>query len=172
VTLLFQIAGALAAGAALVALIRGLVPSGRSGLAIVAVIPVVVASIVAFGNLKTATRGFYDQRKVNRLVPANEAAVRGGVVGGVDVAFLDWVRRRIGPEDSFHLIVGNEAAHPTAFQWATYQLAPRLAVSDPDDADWIVLYDQGLSAGYPSASFGVPSLYAPRYALGSRRVAR
>ena len=177
-TLLFQVAGVLAAAAVLVALARQFLPTGGgavpivAALPVVAAVPVVLGAVVALPNLQVATKGFYEQRKDNRRIPAREAAVRGGVVGGVDVDFLEWVRRRLEPGDTFQLVIGRREAHPTAYQWGTFQLAPHLAVDAAQEADLIVLYDRPPGGDYPSESFERPTAYATRYLLGKRRDAR
>lgn len=171
-TLLFQVAGALAAGGVLVALARQFLPMARGAVPVVVAIPLVLGAVVALPNLQVATQGFYEQRNDNRRLSERDAAVRGGVVGGVNVDFLEWVRRRLESGDTFQLLVGREAAHPTAYQWGTFQLAPHLAVDRSQEADWIVLYDRAPDAAYPTGSFDRPTAYAPRYLLGRRRDAR
>ena len=166
-TLLVQLAGALAAGLVLIVILRQFAPVP---IAAVVVIPVALALIQGPPNLRQALGGFGDVRKEFRPLSAADAAVRGGAPFA-NVDFLAWAGRRIGPQDRFHLIISERTAQLGAAQWAKYQLAPRLAVERPEEADWIVFYDRGPTPDYPVALFDRPRTFAPRYLLARRRSA-
>ena len=174
--LLSQVAGAGVAAVCLVVLARRFAPQPRRSFAAVVAVPVVVASLVALPALRTAVDDLSDSRDRNLALSSAQAQVQGGATYGVRTDFIDWVRRRMRPGDTYHLprIPGAQPAaiRSAIFQWSTYQLTPHLLVGRPQDADWLILYGRPPGIGYPAALFGPPRRFDSGLFLLRRRDAR
>lgn len=167
-----QIAGLLAAGALAVAMGRALGLTGRSAFALVAVVPIVVASVVGVPAFRGAVDSLLGQRAGHAPLTADQARVSGGLAQGVDVDFLEWARRRIPPDDTFHLLRPESPNVAAIRQWTLFQLAPRLAVKRAEDADWLVGYDRPAGEGYRARGFERPRRYSPGFFVAGRASAR
>jgi hypothetical protein len=143
----------LLAGAAVAAFLRehnrGL-PFGAA----VALVTVAVCTALALGGVWAADQGFVQAHDSYAKIPRAAAEAAGGPAAGADVAFTDWLGTALPPNASFHFVTPTPRDQAT-YQWATYRLAPRLAVDDPKKADWFVF--DGVSftaAGYQRSQFG------------------
>lgn len=173
---LSQVAGAALAAACLVVLVRRLVPEPRRSFAAVAAVPVVVAALLAPPALRSAVLELEKARDRNLKLTSAQAQLQGGAPHGARTDFIEWVRARLRPGDTYHLprIPGTQhpATRTAIFQWATYQLTPHLLVDDAREADWLILYNRSPGAGYPAAQFGPPRRFDRGMYLLRRRDAR
>jgi hypothetical protein len=159
----------LMAGGLAVVLARQAGVRGRMSFAAVAVVPVVVACVLALPAVRDSFRSLGDQRKAGEALSRDDARVRGGAALGVDVGFLGWAHDRLGPGDTFYLVIGESASAEAVRQWGLYQLAPNLAVDAPRDADWVVLYGGRAGRGYPADKFERAQVYKPGFAIARRQ---
>lgn len=160
-----QVAGALAAGLLVLIFARGLGLEWHRSTGMVAVVAVVAAALLAPPALRSAVESFSDQIGANADLTAEEGRALAGGLAQADVPFLQWVEERVGEDESFQLVVGNENEHPLVPQWTFFQLAPRFAVGRPEKADWIVFYDVKRSF-YSRPGFHDVEIYQPGYAIG------
>jgi hypothetical protein len=162
--LLSQVAGALVAGALVSVLAWQAGMRIRRAMAAAVFVPVVVAGLLALPNLRDASDELLDQRKANASLTSEEAQLQGGVIQGVDVAFLKWADERFDDGDTFHLVIGDSPNWEAVRQWSLFQLAPHLATGEAADADWIVFYDSSAEEFRPG-TLEEPLVYAPGFEI-------
>jgi hypothetical protein len=184
VPLLTEILGALAAGALVVVIALQLGAAPRRAFAAVALVVISVAVVLAPPKLREDINFLGAQHDLYAGLSSAEAQVQGGVAQGVDVNFLEWVRQHMEEGETFHLEIGNEPGEElfegsgvkqqATFAWATYQLAPHLAVEQAGgiqdaapgegrNADWIVFYEMSPKE-FPEP-LGKVLTYAPKFAI-------
>jgi hypothetical protein len=132
----------------------------------------VIAVAMALGGANTwsGIQGFHDRSKGSSGIDVASASVAGGAKLGLNTAFLYWARARIPANGTFYLYPAGPASDAATYQWSTYQLAPRLSVDKPDEADWLVFYGvDPAKTDYDSTLFGPPVRYEPKFYLASRR---
>jgi hypothetical protein len=141
----------------------------RYAIAAVAVATAVAMALVG-GNIWNSIQGLNDRAKASSGVDSYAATVAGGATLGLDTQFLEWTRRRIAEDETFYLFPAGPESDPATYQWATYQLAPRLSVVQPNGADWLMFYNVDPDAmTYDRARFDAPVRYAPNLLLAHRR---
>ena len=161
------IAGAIA-GLALV--LRRLTGRPHWPRAAAAVILVVAGAMSATYSVTSGRALLKSWREARHLTP-HEQVIRAGRRLSVNVEFVEWLRRRIPPRDSYYLIQGARP-HPSRrlFEWTTFRLLPRLQRTSPRTARWLVLYGATpRSAGARARGFGSWRAFAPTQVLGRRR---
>jgi hypothetical protein len=173
VVLISQIAGVGLAAVCLVVLVRRFAPAPRRSFVAVVAIPVVVAALLGLPALRSAIDELGDARDRNLTLTSAQAQVQAGAGYGARTDFIDWVRSRMRPGDTYHLppIPGAQppAIRSAIHQWSTFQLTPFLLVERPRDADWLILYGRAPGAGYPAALFGPPRRFDAGLYLLKRR---
>lgn len=173
-SLLSQVAGALAAGALIFVLARQAGVRGKQAVGAVALVPIAVAALLAVPSLRDAAASLLDQREVNAGLTVDQAQVQGGVAVGVDVAFVGWAGGHLAEGEDFHLIVGDgdSDVDPTAVvQWTLFQLAPHLEAVEPDQADWLIFYNSE-PALYRPSELRKLDVNSPGFAVARNRYAR
>jgi hypothetical protein len=141
---------------------------------------VVVAAAGVVGSalaLAVVEKRLWGQRTRAQGLSAVEHATQGGKSIGVNVGFVEWARRVIPPEDSFHLLIsrggrwneahGGRPLREAVYQWSTYRLHPRAARQEK--AEWIVFYGvRPRDAGYRRSFFDRLRFFRDDYAVGRR----
>ena len=190
--LLSQVLGALVAGALIFAIARQAGIASKRAVSAVAVIPLVVAALLALPALRDGADSLLDQRKENAGLTGAAAQYQAGLELGIAVPFLEWAGERIPEGDTVHLEIGvipeetyvdgvgvRQAA---ILQWSLFQLAPRLAVEqsakahdvkpgEGRNADWFVFYEAH-PGEFPATRFGPPEVYAPGFMIARNDLAR
>lgn len=83
----------------------------------------------------------------------------GGVQWGVDIDFLDWVAGQIDENDRFLVVNGD--GNLAIDLWSTYQLYPATRTTDPDQADWAIVYGTSVEeSGLDPEAFGEIRTYS------------
>jgi len=186
-----ELIGALAAGAIVVAIARQAGLAGGRAYGAVAIVPVVVATVLALPLLDAGRTDLEELRAENAGLTAAEAQVKSGGDAGFAVGFFGWAAEQIGEDETFHLEIGRVpdevqvgdvgVRQGAILQWGMYQLAPRLAVEqspkardvEPGEgrnADWLVFYEYE-PADYPGP-IGDVLEYAPGFAIARSEHAR
>lgn len=99
--------------------------------------------------------------------PAYNSPWAGGQIWSVDTEYLDWIKVHVKEGESFHLIDGT--GNIAIGQWAPYQLYPAVAVENPAEADWIVLYGvRSPDANLPPGFTYEEEVYLDGYSLLQR----
>jgi hypothetical protein len=179
VLLLSELVGALGAGALVILVARQVGAESRHAFGAVALVPMVVAAVLAVPSLRNDAADLLHQREVNSPISDEEARLEPGVAAGMNVGFLAWAREHMAADDTFHMVVG-PAPDETylqgvgireglVLQWGLFQLAPHLEV-EAEDADWIVFYETS-PADYPPRKLGEVIAYAPDFAIARNEVA-
>ena len=115
-----------------------------------------------------------EQQKSGSALSKAEATLIGGTNLGVNVIFLDWAKDRIAPNARFYLMLQNGPGSDAAvYQWATYQLFPRVSVASPADADVLIFYKIGPEdAKWDRAAFEQPTQLVPGFGFAQRKAPR
>jgi hypothetical protein len=164
-TLLSQVFAIFVAAALLAfrARARGPSPSTRSTAVIVVVAVLTFISVSSFWGV---WQGFRKDHRANEAVTPADAATRGGIGAGANVAFVEWLNTNLPPGESY-LVSGN-ANDIGTYQWLTYRLYPRLATDGK--ARWIVfLRVTPEGAGFKRQQFSRVLEFAPDLALAEFR---
>jgi hypothetical protein len=179
VRLVSELVGALGAGALVFLLIRQAGLGTRRAFAAVAIVPVVIAGLLAAPALRESTADLLNQREVNAPLTDEQAQLQPGAAAGMNVAFLAWVHAHFFPDDTFQMVVGSAPGETLLegagvregliLQWSLFQLAPNLAVEE--DPDWIVFYESSPEDD-PAVKPGDVITYAPNFAIARSSVAR
>jgi hypothetical protein len=82
------------------------------------------------------------------------------------VEFVEWVRERMPPGDSYWLGPAAARSDDAIEQWVTFRLLPRQAARKLNEADALIVY--GTKAKLPPG-FGRVQHYAPGYGVAFRR---
>ena len=164
-----QVAGALLAGGIVFLLVRSAGLSRSQAVGAIAVVPIVVACLMTVQWSRIAVVVLDKRHDASVGTDAAEARIAGGLSIGMNVEFLSWVERRLGPGDTFHLLTDNDPNRLTIEQWVLFQLAPHVALHEPEPADWLILYEKSPRSDYPRHLFERPSAYAKGFALARRR---
>ena len=91
----------------------------------------------------------------------------GGTQWGIDIGFLEWAGSQIEDEDEF--LVVNGERNVALDLWSTYQLYPATRTTDPDRADWAIIYGTtDEESGLDPESFGDVRGYSDRLYLLKR----
>ena len=115
--------------------------------------------------------GLLDQRRAHSALTHAAAATRAAPDLNTD--FLAWASGRIEPHERFYLFPDGPQSDAGLYQWATYQLLPRVSVSEPDEADALVFYDlDPRDADWDRGEFHRPTRYDARFAVALRKDVR
>lgn len=180
-----QVAGALVAGALLVAIARQLGVGQSRAFGAAALVPVAAAALIAVPALWQGGTTLNAKRHEFAAMSRDEARVQGGISLGLSTQFFDWAHSFMAPDDTFHLEIGAQPDEPkergvgyrqaAILQWGVFQLAPNLAFEQSPkardlrpgegrNADWVVFYE------FDPESYPVPlrdlQTYAPNFAIG------
>ena len=166
-TLLSHVLAALVAAALLSW--RARVRGAWSGLSSIA--PIVATAILAFVALSGAWstwRTLRSEYNANSKIPAVQAEVRGGETAGANVPFVEWLNATLPQGAPYYVYATDKGGG--GYQWLTYRLYPRVAVTDPEDARWFV-FAGGVSPAAAGLTRREVSLreFQPGLALGERR---
>jgi hypothetical protein len=201
VYLLLQTVGVVAATVLVAKLIQAEIGSDRYLFSCIVV--TAVFSLVLF--FTQVDRGVRQMREERRTIGASSQAVCSGApcrpylnltateainqVGariGVNTSFVQWVRNRLRPGDSYYLVMTMSPGAAAAPQWITYRLLPHLATgiegqlgngtvrqgspSAVSKADWVIFYDVD-PRKWPTARVNQGHLerLSPTFALLRRR---
>src|SRR2546422_33541 len=102
----------------------------------IVVLAVAFAYLAFFGNVWQTSKSLLSQRSQWETLTPGQAAV-AGTPGGVQGAFAEWIRGRLGPGQRFYL-VPSATQDVSVYQWFTYRLLPNLATDRPQEADWLI----------------------------------
>jgi hypothetical protein len=167
--LLVQVVGAVAAGLLVWALARSGGLRGRRAVGTVAVIAIVAAALLAPPNLRSAISHFTQQRDFNDSLSTEEKLLQPGAAIESNAGFFTWTKERISPGEDFQIVVGHIAKNPLLFQWAYFELEPRVAVEPASYGGWVVLYDVD-PARYENSHYRDVEIYEPGYAIARSNV--
>lgn len=147
-----MLAVGLLAAAALVVFGRGRVAAelGVPPLSVVSLATLVtLASTVAAGPF-VLWRVVEDIRYTSRLTSEQAERVPADV-NGIDEEVLERVRTIVPPDATYAIAAGRAVAdrERPLRTWSTLSLLPRIPVSDPEDAEWVVTW------GLPPSRLGV-----------------
>lgn len=162
--LVFQVAGALAAGLVILALARTCGLSGSRATGSVAVVSIVVAALLGLPNLRDAIAIFREQHEVDVTLNPLDRRLGAGVTTQMNVSFLVWAEERIAEDETFSVVTGRSLHQQQARQWSLFQLAPRLSLANRNEADWVVFYEVR-PAVYASPTFTQVQVYEPGFAI-------
>lgn len=142
---------------------------GTGGLRSMAVAAVIaVLTFVSLSAAWSTWKGFRDERRGNASIAAADAATRGGAGAGANTGFVEWLNWKLPPGVRYYL--RTDGSDEGTYQWATYRLHPRVAISDADEAHWLVfLKVTPAAAGFKRADFARVERYAPDLVLAERR---
>jgi hypothetical protein len=165
VLLLLQVLGVLA-GAGLLAAVGGRGLGPRSYALAAALVPVGAACVLLGGSLWPTTRNMLAERARQAAIPPAEAELAPGKSANAKVDFVEWARQRIPPGEKIYVFAGDSEG----YQWTTFRLLPDLAVDRPEDADWLVFYDQepDESGDYDPSQFEAPEEFEDGFAVARR----
>jgi hypothetical protein len=156
----------------------------RRAFGAVALVVISVAMVLAAPKFRDDINALRTQHGQYAVLSPAEAQDQGGIVQGVDVEFLGWAREHMMEGETFHLEIGSTPGEEqfggsgvkqqATFAWASYQLAPHLAVEqsatlqdveegEGKDADWIVFYE--MDPKEYSGHLGKVLTYAPKFAI-------
>ena len=189
--LLSEVVGALFAGglAFVIARAAGFKPQGA--LAAVAVVPVVVAGLLAVPALRDGVQSLRDQHRENAPLSAEAAQLKPGADIGMNVAFFAWVNEQLPAGATFHIESGQipeevfvdsvGVRQAAILQWGLFQLAPHLAVEQSPkardvkpgegrEAEWFVFYEYD-PADYPGGQFEDVRTFAPGFSIARNTLA-
>lgn len=184
VRLASEVVGALGAGVLLVVIAWQLGMSLPRAFGLVAVIPVLVAALLAVPALWNGGTYLNDKRHEYAHLTSGEAQLQAGADLGISTDFFEWAHTFLGPGETFHLEIGaipeeqysqgvgyRQAA---ILQWGLFQLAPNLAYEQSTkardlrpgegrNADWIVFYEMSPKE-FPAPLTDVQT-YAPNFVI-------
>jgi hypothetical protein len=134
-TVISQLSGVMAAAALLAwrARASGSFGSIRS-IAVSAVI--VVLTFVSLSTLWATWERLRDERRSNSALTHADAVTQGRYAAGASAPFVEALNRDLPAGAPFYVQADGRDAG--AYQWLTFRLFPRVAVSDPSKAHWIV----------------------------------
>ena len=83
-----------------------------------------------------------------RWAPLTQREAEAQVVAEYQIPtdFLEWVRGRLRPAETYHLALSDSSRESYGgwygfhIHWITYRLLPHVAIAAPDDADRVILY--------------------------------
>lgn len=159
VSLLLQVLGCTFAVALVVMLV-----GGRWDRALVArTIGVIATSVVAIAALTAlwpSTKRELDSRTAQDRLTRGQKDEQSGYAINVNVAFVEWLGRNIGANETFALANDNSSA----LQWISYRLMPRWLAESPQRADWLIFYgSDARSAGYDPAKLRDVRTFQPDF---------
>jgi hypothetical protein len=166
VTLGLQVLGLLLAALLLSATVWGKVT--RAGAATGLVAASLTAALLFSSSIGEVLAGFDQRREETARIPPFEAATRGGANLGVDAPFVEWVRERVRPGETFYLLPDGLKLDEATYQWTTWRLTPNVAATRVEDADVLIFFEAPGSLRYPAGEFGLPLRFAPDRALARR----
>lgn len=157
-----EVLGAVGAGAVVLLIARQAGVRFPRAFGAAALVPVLVAALLAIPALTEASRTLVDERRENANLSSAEAQLKGGADLGIATNFFSWAQEHLGPDDTFHLEIGaipNETyvsgvgvRQAAILQWGLFQLAPNLAIEQSPKArdlkpgegrgaDWVLFYE-------------------------------
>lgn len=130
---------------------------------------VMVAAVLAaaVGTAQILDR-LLSQRSDSLEASELERATRGGREARADVAFVEWVRRRL-PRGARYAVISKLRDEAT-YQWLAYRVYPSRVTDDVDGVDWIVFEGVAPVAANAGRPLSTVHVFRPGYALA--RVAR
>ncbi len=162
--LLFQVLGVMAGGLLVLVLARSYGLAGRRATGTVAVVAITVGALVGLPNLRDAVATFGEQEANAAAMSPEEKRLVAGASTEMNVAFLSWAEERIGSEETFAVVSGPSIHQQQAVLWTTFQLAPRLALPNPSEADWTLFYEVE-PAAYSTPEFSDVQEFESGYAI-------
>lgn len=166
-TLLFQVAGLVAAVVVASVLAGHPTRGGRLRIgAAAAAVAAVVGALAFWGELWSAGRAMVEARVDNSRTP-KAAALTGPAGKEINVAFLAWAAGRI-PPDATYAVRSSTPRGEFRDQWIPYQLLPRRLARSPR-ADWVVIYNGVIGPPvYVPARYEAPIVFEPGFAIARR----
>ena len=133
----------------------------------------VAVAVIAAAMFWTQTWAFWVDRSTERRSHANlsaQAAAYADIsLGGASKPFLEFVRARLKPGETYAIAPAKALADVTVKQWTSYVLVPNL-LSDEEHADAIVIYSrEPRSVDYDRKRFPVLEEFQRGYAIALRR---
>jgi hypothetical protein len=130
-----------------------------------ATVPSLLAAVLAAAAFWPAVSKLFNDAQRNSHITRLHGAIAGGIAAHARTDFLLWAQSQIPGRASFYFL-----GPPHWALWVTYQLTPRLAVSSPGQAQWVVLYDEPLSALGSNANQRFEEIpFAPGFGVARRR---
>ncbi len=165
--LALEVVGALVFGAA----VRSL-PSGSArplASASIALMAAAAMGIAFWSGLWTEGRKLVEQHASDSKLTLGQANAVAGNLFPANGAFLQFAAANIPPNAAVYLYCGpdDDGCPDGLDDWIGFRLSPRLIVTDPAHAQWVVVYGANLATA--PVRFGAPpKVFAPDYATGRR----
>jgi hypothetical protein len=166
-TVLSQLSAVIAAAALLSwrARARGW-PSSIRSIAVSAVI--VILTVVSLSTLWAAWERLRDERRVNSALARADAVTQARYAAAGSAPFVEALNQNLPAGAPFY--VQTDGSDAGAYQWLTFRLFPRVAVSDPGKAHWIVfLRTVPPASTFKSGELTLVMQFAPDLVLAERR---
>lgn len=133
----------------------------------------IAISVLAVFSFWTQTWDFRVARSTERSawsqLSAKEAGYGGASLTMANMPFLEFVRSRLGPGETFSIVPEEQREDVNIKQWTSYVLIPHL-LTDEDDADVLVIFSNSpKSVRYDRERFPVLEVFAPGYAVARRK---
>lgn len=112
------------------------------------------------------------ERRAFATLPSDVARHQDASIGKINQPFLDFVRRKLKPGDTYAIAPSSILNGGYQHQWISYVLTPNLLV-DPEDADWLIVFKADPEqVDYDDESFPALEMFEDKYAIGRRADAR
>ena len=140
VTLLAQVAGLLLA-VVVVAAVRGRSVATRDLPVAAAIVAVLLSAWLFVTTLRSSAKSLDDFRKSTDTKVETEKNLACATQALIDVPFVDWAKRRMGPRAKYHLVVSPKTKQLDGQFCLRLLLLPSVQVRRYEDADWVIFYE-------------------------------